>query len=196
VPTAKATLRAQVLARRASMPQQARAAAAEAIAEVARAHLARRGWPRLAAVYVSVGQEPGTGPLTEALSAAGVRLIVPVLADDADLDWTPYLPGEPLHPGPLRTVHPLGPRLGTGALANADLVLIPALAVDRQGRRLGRGGGFYDRALRHARPDALVLAVVHDDEVLDEVPTEGHDRPVGGVLTPTTLAQVPIHQRS
>uniref|UniRef100_UPI0030EF2491 5-formyltetrahydrofolate cyclo-ligase n=1 Tax=Aquipuribacter hungaricus TaxID=545624 RepID=UPI0030EF2491 len=90
---------------------------------------------------------------------------------------------------------PGGPRLGTAAVASCDLVLVPALAVDRAGTRLGQGGGSYDRALARAhtapgrRPGEggpLVLAVVHDDEVLDDLlPREPHDVAVHGALTPS-----------
>jgi len=61
-------------------------------------------------------------------------------------------------------------------------VLAPALAVDGAGHRLGQGGGSYDRAL--TRTSAPVLAVVFDDELLESVPVQRHDRPVGGTLTP------------
>jgi 5-formyltetrahydrofolate cyclo-ligase len=65
-------------------------------------------------------------------------------------------------------------------------VLVPALAVDRSGRRLGRGGGSFDRAL--CRVDrSRTLALVYDDEVLDEIPAEPHDCRVGGILTPSGL---------
>ncbi|MGH3580223.1 MAG: 5-formyltetrahydrofolate cyclo-ligase, partial [Mycobacterium sp.] len=63
-------------------------------------------------------------------------------------------------------------------------VLVPALAVDRRGNRLGRGAGFYDRALPLADPDARLIAVVRDDELLDEVPAEPHDVAMTHMLTP------------
>ncbi|MDX6562622.1 MAG: 5-formyltetrahydrofolate cyclo-ligase, partial [Gaiellales bacterium] len=81
--------------------------------------------------------------------------------------------------------HPGGPSLGLQVIASAELVLAPALAVDGEGRRLGQGGGSYDRAL--TRTSAPVLAVVFDDEVVDAVPAELHDRPVTGVLTPSGI---------
>jgi 5-formyltetrahydrofolate cyclo-ligase len=56
--------------------------------------------------------------------------------------------------------------------------------VDRRGVRLGRGGGYYDRALAHAASHALVTAVLYDGELLDTLPAQPHDRPVGAVLTP------------
>ena len=94
-------------------------------------------------------------------------------------------PPELLERGPLGLLEPPPPYLGPDALARARLVLVPALAVDRQGNRLGRGRGYYDRALAELPAAVRVLAVVFDDELLDDVPTEAHDRPVTGALLPS-----------
>lgn len=142
------------------------------------------------ACYVSLRGEPGTGGLRGALRARGRSVLLPVLLPDLDLDWV-HDPGrDGLGDDPLR---PGGARLGPVAVASCDLVLVPALAVDRAGTRLGQGGGSYDRALARAvaargpRPGGpLVLAVVHDDEVLEEeLPREPHDVAVDGALTPS-----------
>jgi len=69
---------------------------------------------------------------------------------------------------------------------DADVVLVPLLAWDEKGQRLGYGAGYFDRALARISP-AQIAAVVYDDEVLDEVPVEPHDRPVGAALTPSGL---------
>ena len=167
------------------------AAAGAALARAAVAHFTDRGWPSLIAGYLSIGHEPVTGPLIEAVAERGARVIVPVLRSDRDLDWARHTPGGQVTPGPLGTVEPTGPRLGVDAICTVDVVFVPALAVDHSGRRLGRGGGSYDRALARLRATgsrALVLAVVHDGELLDEVPAEAHDEPVDGVLTASGLA--------
>ena len=78
----------------------------------------------------------------------------------------------------------VGSRLPASALGTADVVVVPALAVGRDGTRLGRGGGYYDRALAHARPDAVLVAVLFDDELLDGVPAGAHDRRMTAVVTP------------
>ena len=75
-----------------------------------------------------------------------------------------------LAPGRFGLLEPVGPRLGPTAIGAADVVVVPALAVARDGVRLGRGGGYYDRALRYARPDAVLVALVFDDELVDELP--------------------------
>jgi 5-formyltetrahydrofolate cyclo-ligase len=121
--------------------------------------------------------------------------MAPVLRADGDLDWAPYAPGDALLPGLRGTVQPATAVLGTGAVAGAGLVVVPALAVDRTGNRLGRGGGGYDRALARRRDRAgtgpgAVVAVVFADELLDEVPTQPHDQPVDAILTTGGLAAV------
>ena len=174
----KAELRAHLRAARRS-----RSAAALAAAGAALAHHAPALPGTTVAAFVGVRTEPPTLGLLDALRDRGVRVLLPVLEPDLDLDWAVYAgPGE-LADGRLGMREPAGPRLGRDAIAQADLVLAPALAIDRAGRRLGQGGGSYDRAL--PRTAARVVAVVFDDELVDEIPVEPHDRPVDGALTPT-----------
>ena len=142
--------------------------------------LVRREHPAIVAAYVPVGPEPGGPELPFVLATAGVRVLLPVLRPNHDLDWAEFT-GD-LAAGPRGLSQPTGARLGVGALASADLILVPALAVDRSGHRMGRGGGSYDRAL--VRAAAPVVALLHDEELVDTVPAEPHDRPVHGVLTP------------
>jgi 5-formyltetrahydrofolate cyclo-ligase len=125
---------------------------------------------RVVALYLSFATEPGTGPLIEWLAGQRVRTLAPTMQPDADLGWMEVPDGAPL---------------GLDAITDAEVILVPALAVDLRGHRLGRGGGSYDRALTRVGPHQTVLAVVHDDEVLDAVPFEPHDRMVDGALTPS-----------
>lgn len=138
--------------------------------------------------FASAGSEPPTCSLLDGLRDAGVRVLLPVV-DGAALDWAVYDGWDALVPGARGTLEPTGDRLGRAAAATADLVLVPALAVDRAGHRLGRGAGFYDRALVDVETGRTV-AVVYDDEVVDDLPTEPHDRPVGSVLTPSGVRSV------
>jgi 5-formyltetrahydrofolate cyclo-ligase len=193
---AKSRLRSRLLAARAARSADARRAAASGIAAAALAYLGDRATPALVAAYLSVGSEPGTGPLLEELAARGVRLIVPVLVDGGDLDWASYAPGHALAEGLRRTIHPCGARLGVDAVRDEEAVIVPALAVDRRGQRLGRGGGSYDRALQRVAPGRPVLAVVYDDEVLDELPAESHDRAVDGALTASGVVLFGSHPPS
>jgi 5-formyltetrahydrofolate cyclo-ligase len=75
-------------------------------------------------------------------------------------------------------------------VATADVVLVPALAVDRTGMRLGRGGGSYDRALGHVPVGTFVCALLYDGELLDRVPHDDHDRPVTAAVTPSGLSRL------
>jgi 5-formyltetrahydrofolate cyclo-ligase len=75
--------------------------------------------------------------------------------------------------------------LGVDAISSAELILVPALAVDRSGGRLGRGAGFYDRTLILAAPSAARIALVRDSELVDELPTEAHDVRMTGAVTPS-----------
>lgn len=172
----KATLRRAALTRRAALPADVRARVARTAAEV----LGPEAGPGPVAAYVSVGTEPGTGALLTALELAGVPTLLPVLMVDGDLDWAAAEGG--LVPGRHGLLEPAGARLGPDALARCRLVVVPALAVDRTGARLGRGGGSYDRALR--RTTGRVVALLHDGELAAALPSEQHDVPVHAVLTP------------
>ncbi len=131
--------------------------------------------------YVALPGEPDITGALRTLVAAGTQVVLPVLLESGDLELRQFAADKPLVPGPLGTRVPAAdsPRID---LAAADVVLVPAVAADRQGHRLGRGGGSYDRALRRVRPDALVVAVVRERELLNAVPVEPHDYPVNGVL--------------
>jgi len=135
------------------------------------------------AAYVSVGNEPGTGPLLDALTRAGKRVLLPLVQPDKDLDWAEYAGPEALHSARFGLLEPDGPTLGLDAIRGADAVLVPGLAVGRDGMRLGRGAGCYDRVLERVTPGTFVCAVLNSEELLDEVPSEAHDRAVGAVAT-------------
>jgi 5-formyltetrahydrofolate cyclo-ligase len=178
---AKAALRAQFLDRRRARPVPERAVAA---AGVTSALLRGLAGVRTFAAYLPEDDEPGHGRLPAAFTQLGARVLLPVTPTDGrELAWA--VDTGRIAPGRHGVLEPIGPRLGATAVGTADVVVVPALAVARDGIRLGRGGGYYDRALQHARPDAVVVALVFDDEFVDELPTEPHDRPVTAVVTPS-----------
>jgi 5-formyltetrahydrofolate cyclo-ligase len=118
--------------------------------------------------------EPGSVELLASLTRSGYAVIVPMTQEDNDLDWRAWtLTGQARLP------------LGVAAVAAASLVLVPAFAVDAAGRRLGRGGGSYDRALARVPPVVPIAAVLFDDELVPEVPVDEWDRPVSAVVTPS-----------
>jgi 5-formyltetrahydrofolate cyclo-ligase len=186
-PGSKVAVRDQLLAgrRRRSLAEVGEAAAA--IAE----HLLSAPEVRRAATvaaYVSMGTEPGTGLLLERLLDRGTRVILPVLQPDNDLDWAVHT--GPLVPARRGLLEPPGPLLGPGAVARADLVLVPGLAVSAGGERLGRGGGSYDRALARVPVGTPVWVLLYDEEVGLPVPTEPHDRGVTGAATPSGIVRL------
>ncbi|MGW3622230.1 5-formyltetrahydrofolate cyclo-ligase [Streptomyces sp. NPDC000880] len=142
------------------------------------------------AAYVSVGREPGTRALLDALRARGVRVLLPVLQADNDLDWGVYEGAENLVRAGRGLLEPNGARLGVDAVLEADAVLLPGLAVDARGMRLGRGGGSYDRVLARlsaAGADPALLVLLYANEVVARVPEEPHDHPVHAVVTPEAV---------
>lgn len=184
---AKQELRARLLSARRARSRAERATTAEAIA----LHLlAERvvGGARRVAAYSSMVEEPGTGPLIAALHERGVEVLVPVVDGDV-LDWVRHDPDGPTRRTVLGVEEPTGPRLGPETIATADVVVVPALAVDHTGRRLGRGAGYYDRALTGLT--VPLIGVVHADELLPSVPAEPHDVPVQMVVTETGVFRVP-----
>ncbi|MFD9686874.1 5-formyltetrahydrofolate cyclo-ligase [Kitasatospora sp. NPDC059088] len=181
----KSDLRTRLLTRRRALTAEGRARAALALAGHAR-ELAAPG--STVAAYVSVGAEPGTRPLLDALRESGVRVLLPVLLPDNDLDWAEYAGPAALAAAGRGLLEPVGPRLGPEAVTGASVVLLPGLAVDAAGLRLGRGGGSYDRVLARleragARPVLAVLLYEH--ELLERVPAEPHDLPVDLAVTPS-----------
>ncbi|MFA3875219.1 5-formyltetrahydrofolate cyclo-ligase [Streptomyces sp. MMCC 100] len=187
----KRTLRRDFLAARSRLTPDDVREAADALAGRALG-LPEVAGARAVAAYVSVGAEPGTLALLDALRARGVRVLLPALLPDNDLDWGEYTGEDSLarvrHGGRMELFEPAGERLGPDAVTRADVVLLPGVAVDGRGLRLGRGGGSYDRVLARleaagARPALLVL--LYDREVVARVPAEPHDRPVDAVVTPS-----------
>lgn len=192
IPADKQMLRRQRRARRRSdAPKRDRGADAKAIAAAATAsldtlsitperpatgtgeHPAYRGQPCVA-IYRSLPTEPPTEALAAMLHARGLTVIVPEMLPDKDLDWHE-----------LRADGSEGPRLGLDAIGHARVIFTPALAVDHLGTRLGQGGGSYDRALARRHPDAVVVAIVNDEEYAAQpLPRDAHDVRVNAVITP------------
>ncbi|MCK0172826.1 5-formyltetrahydrofolate cyclo-ligase [Mycolicibacterium sp. F2034L] len=138
--------------------------------------------------YVPVGSEPGSPAVLDTLREIGARVLLPVAGHDASgvptaLQWGEYVPGS-LVEARYGLLEPPAPWLAAEAIAEAATVLVPALAVDRMGRRLGRGAGYYDRSLPLAAPDALLVGVVRDDELVEHLPAEPHDVAMTHALTP------------
>ncbi|WP_040869855.1 5-formyltetrahydrofolate cyclo-ligase [Nocardia exalbida] len=172
--------RIELLARRAVMRATEREKEAFALA-TAMDTLKAQGW---VCAYVPVAGEPGSTAMLDALLAGGARILLPVTGPPGPLSWAEYTGADALRRARYGLLEPTGAVLPPDAVTRADLILVPALAVDLRGVRLGRGAGYYDRTLPAARPDARLVAVVRDDELVDRLPEEPHDRRMGWALTP------------
>jgi 5-formyltetrahydrofolate cyclo-ligase len=165
----KQDLRDELLQERRTLTAQDIESARAAIRASVLARFDRAGWQSVAA-YLPLRTEPGSLELLDELAVRGARVLVPVTLDDRDLDWVAV-------PGDIP--------LGVDAIGSVDAVLVPALAVARDGTRLGRGGGSYDRALRRVRADVPIAALLYDGEVLTRLPSEDWDVPVTAYVTPS-----------
>ncbi|MFT4218321.1 MAG: 5-formyltetrahydrofolate cyclo-ligase [Micropruina sp.] len=183
VRAAKGVLRAQLrAARTVAEPESATAA------RLARALQLCAG-NQVIALYASADHEPDTWGLLDELHAAGHTVLLPMLGRRPDgtvrrePDWATFTGRDRLRIGYADIPEPAGPSLGAQALSRASLIWCAGLAATPSGDRLGTGGGWYDRALRFAAPDALIGVLLRDAEVLPALPVESFDRPVGVVVT-------------
>ncbi|MCC9203734.1 5-formyltetrahydrofolate cyclo-ligase [Arthrobacter sp. zg-Y769] len=147
--------------------------------------------------YLAVGTEPGTGALLQGLFRSGYRVVLPVCEPERRLSWCYWTPETELAPGLHDSLlEPVGERYAAADLPGLDLVLVPALAADSAGGRIGKGGGYYDRFLAALRADgnpAPAVAVVYGHEFVPagSFETTPLDAPVDAVLTPSDWRQVP-----
>jgi 5-formyltetrahydrofolate cyclo-ligase len=155
--------------------------------------LAGRPVRRLAA-YLSAGTEPDSLRLVAWSVAHDIEVLLPVLTDGAgswlrEPAWAAYTGPEALREGRSRILEPAAPPLADGALTGVDLLVVPGLAADVEGNRLGRGGGWYDRA-RADHGDLETWLLLNDDEVLGVVPADTWDLPVDLLITPSGSQRV------
>ncbi|WP_433761992.1 5-formyltetrahydrofolate cyclo-ligase [Nocardia sp. CA-135398] len=171
--------RAEITARRAAMTSADQETEARELAH----SVAALNVPEWVCAYVPMRDEPGSTAMLTALCEVGARVLLPVTGPPGPLRWAEFTGPDDLRPARFGLLEPAGAVLAD-AITLAELILVPALAVDRRGVRLGRGAGYYDRTLPAARPTARLIAVVRDDEVLDRLPEEPHDLRMGWALTP------------
>lgn len=153
--------------------------------------------PGRIAAYLSVGTEPSTLPLMALLVEHGYEVLVPVCESGFRLQWVRWVPGIELRRSPWAPVdEPVGRRLPLDIMEQVAGILLPALAADTDGNRLGKGGGYYDRflaTLPGLRQRPTTAAVVFEHELLEpgRIEVDELDAPVGGVLTPQRYVAVP-----
>lgn len=172
----KGALRTRIAQRRAALsPEEC----ASRDARRSRWLLAELGEPGVMAIYASRAGEPGTLTLIDELAALGWQILLPKIRRSPDWAWS----SEGLRPGWAGIPQPVAAGLGAEALGLADVVVVPCLATAPDGTRLGTGGGWYDRALRHRRPESPLWALGNAEEILPWLPREPHDLPVDAVVT-------------
>jgi 5-formyltetrahydrofolate cyclo-ligase len=181
----KAALRGQLLADRGRVADAVRADEARLLSEHMEPLVSSGS---TVCAYVPVGTEPGSIEMLDVLLRRSGRVLLPVARTGADgtplpLRWGKYRPGALIR-GRWGLLEPPEPVLPESALREAGVVIVPALAVDRLGVRLGRGRGFYDRSLGGRDPHARLIAMVRDVEFVDELPADAHDVPMSHVITP------------
>ncbi|GAA1970625.1 5-formyltetrahydrofolate cyclo-ligase [Microbacterium deminutum] len=191
---AKRALRAELRERRQIMSQTARDAAAAGIRVQLDALVERLG-ARSISCFLSIPTEPGTRDFVAGAVARGIRVLLPVTRADGLLDWSVATADGDIAEGMFGLPEPVGDVLGPIAVNDVDLLVIPAAAVDRRGMRLGWGRGFFDKTIGSMERCPPVYAVVFDSELVDEVPSDLHDQPVTGVVTPTqTIVLAPARR--
>lgn len=186
IAAAKRALRAEVRERRELLSAQTLEDASHGIADQLDA-LVERFSVRSMSCFLSTRTEPGTGEFITRAIARGIRVLVPISREDGLLDWAVVTEGGSVGEGLFGISEPTGEVLGPIAVGEVDLMVIPAASIATDGTRLGWGRGYYDKTLGSMEHRPPVYALVHDHEVVDSLPADLHDRPVDGVVTPTTI---------
>jgi 5-formyltetrahydrofolate cyclo-ligase len=177
----KTEWREQVLSGRRALDSGVRAAEDRALAELVTVGVAADS---VVCAYVPTALEPGSVDLLDALAGIVRRVLVPVTRGPGPLFWSEYTGARQLVDAPYGLLEPTGAVLDPEEIRTAEIVFVPALAVDRRGVRLGRGAGFYDRTLGLATPQTRLITVVRDEELVAELPEDPHDVRMGWALTP------------
>jgi 5-formyltetrahydrofolate cyclo-ligase len=191
----KAALRARMRAWRDGLDGAAKVRAAQTIAERGLALVSElRGPAPHGAVsgFASLPEELNVWPLLRQLHAAGVPLALPVVEGKGrPLVFRAWTPGDAMDKGVWDIPQPNPER----PLVEPDILLVPLLAFDAQGRRLGYGGGFYDRTLAglRARKPVVAVGLAYDEQRIDEVPHLDYDQRLDWVLTPSGPMRCPSH---
>lgn len=174
----KRAIRREVLARRDLLDPRERSARSARIAERVLS-LPETLAARVVMAFWSFGSEVETRPLIHGLHEIGARVVLPRIRQ-GEVSAVAYAPGDPVTPTRFGAMEPIGDEVGPDGV---DLVLVPGVAFDRFGARVGYGGGYYDRFLGRTRPDAPAIGIGFALQVLERVPEGGMDRRLDAVVT-------------
>jgi 5-formyltetrahydrofolate cyclo-ligase len=176
----KAVLRREALARRKAVHAVRQAEASAALARRIIVDLSIRG--KMIAGYWPLGTELDCQPALVALKAAGADVALPVVAGQGQvLIFRNWVPGDNLEQGPFGTMHPAV----RAPIVTPDILLLPLMAFDGTGHRLGYGAGYYDRTVAALRRhgDVVTVGIAYDEQQIDALPVDGHDQRMDAVMT-------------
>ena len=180
----KLRLRSELRERRRALTEQAQAAAA---ATAAQHIIALPQWPhaRRIAVYLAADGELDTGPLTDFARRQGKQLFLPIIQPDNSLSFARWHSGDSLTRNSLGIPEP-GPDASRCPARELDIIFLPLVGWDRQGSRLGMGGGFYDRSLAGIH-GPLLIGLAHSCQEAEQIPQEDWDIPLDYIATDDAL---------
>ncbi|EAR24863.1 5-formyltetrahydrofolate cyclo-ligase-related protein [marine actinobacterium PHSC20C1] len=144
------------------------------------------------AAYLSTTDEPQTRGFLRWACEHDIRVLLPISRADGLLDWAPY-DGEEEDKDLIGMPAPTSEVLGPIAINDVDLIIVPAASVDRTGMRMGWGRGYFDKTLGSMETKPPIYAVIFESEYVDAVPTELHDQPVNGIVTPSGIVTITEH---
>jgi 5-formyltetrahydrofolate cyclo-ligase len=180
----KRTLRAQATARRGALEARVRAAAAAALARTGLAFLAPRPRATIVSAFAPLPDELRLWPLLRRLARERYQLAMPVMRGKGDaLMFRAWKPGDAMD----RRVWGIAEPRADHPELDPDILLVPLLAFDARGFRLGYGGGYYDRTLRalRAKKPIVAVGVAYDQQAVDVVPHLDYDERLDWVLVPS-----------
>jgi len=185
----KRALRAELRERRRTIPSVERASWDSALSKNL-IELTSETDVKSIAAYLSTPDEPSTREFLHWACDRGIRVLLPVSRPDGLLDWAPY-DGKDEEEDLLGMPTPTTELLSPLAINGVDLIFVPAASVDSSGMRMGWGRGYFDKTLGSMERCPPVYAVIFDSEFVDTVPSEVHDQPVNGVVTPSGITRLP-----
>lgn len=176
----KRAIRREVIARRDALSSEVRSDASARIAATVM-ELPEVQAARTVMAFWSFGSEVDTAPLIERLHAADRRVVLPRV-EGADVVGVLYLAGDEVSAAAFGAMQPTGAAVVESS--EVDLVIVPGVAFDRHGRRVGYGGGYYDRFLPRTRADVPAIAIAFSQQVVDgTLPAASFDRRVDAIVT-------------